>query len=347
MQTVKAAIHETFNSLDEWSLLDHTNRGSEILKEVGGTLETFRALGNRQAIPAETFNWDGIQTVVDERLPSSVYVLGVLSNDLVATHADIWAWLAAPSPAHGYNVRVPLNGTDTTLAITQALAPELVMERPWLGTLLIDSNAVDGAIVAAVTPESPAANAGVQVGDVLVAINTDEVHTVAHAMRLLLRMDPDETVSLLINRNGTLEPLKLVLGTSPTLLSFNDDGVLQPVLIARLSALVAADTQSDTNWIIRLNRAEALLKMEATDRAVLEFRAIAAAMPTGPQRAAVNYRLGVALETLGPTYLEAARQAFRRAANAPDARLVHNDGPWAALRALVRLRELSQADPPL
>ena len=52
------------------------------------------------------------------------------------------------------------------------------------------------------------------------------------------------------------------------------------------------------------------------------------------------------LETLGPTFLEAARQAFRRAANVADARLVHNDGPWGALRALVRLRELSEADPP-
>jgi hypothetical protein len=344
-QTVKTAIDETLNSLDEWLLLDHTNRGPETLREAGGTLEGLRALSTGQPMPDETFNWNAIQTAVDEQLPGSVYVLGVLSNDLVATHADIWAWLAAPSPSHGHNVRVPLNGTDTTLAITQALAPELVMERPWLGSLLIDSNAVDGAIVATVTPESPSADAGIQIGDVLVAINADEIRTVADAKRLLSNMSPNETVTLSINRNETLESLELVLGTSPILLSFNDDGVLHPVLIARLSALIAADTQSDTNWIIRLHRAEALLKTGATERAVQEFRAIQAGLPAEPQRAAVNYRLGVALETLGPTYLEAARQAFRRAANVADARLVHNDGPWGALRALVRLRELSEADP--
>ena len=91
------------------------------------------------------------------------------------------------------------------------------------------------------TPESPAANAGIQVGDVLVALDTHDIQTVAQAMRLVSRMDPHETVSLLMNRNETNEPLELTLGTSPTVVSLNDDEVLYPVLITRLSALIADD----------------------------------------------------------------------------------------------------------
>ena len=345
-QTVMAAIDETFMALDGWSLLDRTNRGPEILKQAGVTIEALRTLGHSQVTPAETVDWEALQAAVDEQMPSSVYLLGVLSNDVVATYADLWVWLPAPGLAKGDYLRVPLNQTDPAISIAEAFAPELVMERPWLGLLLIDSNAVEGPVVAAVTLESPAANAGIQVGDVLVALDTNDIQTVAQAMRLVSRMDPHETVSLLMNRNETDEPLELTLGTSPTVVSLNDDEVLYPVLITRLSALVADDAQSETNWIIRLNRAEALFGAGSRERAVQELRAIEGTLVAGPEKAAVSYRLGVALETLGPTYWEAARQALARATDAPDARLLHRDGPWVAPRALVRLRELAQADAP-
>ena len=204
-------------------------------------------------------------------MPSSVYLLGVLSNDVVATYADLWAWLQAPSLAKGDYIRVPLDQTDPAISIAEAIAPELVMERPWLGLLLIDSNAAEGPVVAAVTPESPAVNAGIQVGDVLVAIDTNNIQTVAQAMHLVSRMDPHETVSLLMNRNETNEPLELTLGTSPTVVSLNDDEVLYPVLITRLSALIADDAQSETNWIIRLNRAEALFRAGSREHAAQEL----------------------------------------------------------------------------
>lgn len=345
-QAVMAAIDETFMALDGWSLLDRTNRGPDILEQAGVTIEALRTLGESQLTPIETFDWEVLQAAVDEQMPSSVYLLGVLSNDVVATHADLWAWLPAPSLATGDYIRVPLNQTDPTISIAEAFAPELVMEQPWLGLLLIDSNAVEGPVVAAVTTESPAANAGIQVGDVLVGIDTNDIQTVEQAMRLVSRMDPHETVSLLMNRNETDEPVELTVGTTPTVASLNDEEVLYPVLLTRLSALVADDAQSETNWIIRLNRAEALFRAGARERAVQELRGVEGTLVTGPEKAAVNYRLGVMLETLGPTYLEAARQALVRATDAPDARLLHEGGPWVAPRALVRLRELVQADAP-
>ena len=149
-----------------------------------------------------------------------------------------------------------------------------------------------------------------------------------------------------MNRNETNEPLELTLGTSPTVVLLNDDEVLYPVLITRLSALIADDAQSETNWIIRLNRAEALFRAGSREHAAQELRAIEVTLVAGPEKTAVNYRLGVTLDTLGPTYLEAARQALARATDVPDARLLHKGGPWVAPRALVRLRELAQADAP-
>jgi hypothetical protein len=345
-QAVMAAIDETFMALDGWSLLDRTNRGLEILEQAGVTIEALRTLGDSQVTPTGTFDWEVLQTAVDEQMPSSVYLLGVLSNDVVATYADLWVWLPAPNLATGDYIRVSLNQTDPAISIAEAFAPELVMEQPWLGLLLIDSNAAEGPVVAAVTPESPAANGGIQVGDVLVGIDTNDIQTVAQAMRLVSRMTPHETVSLLMNRNETDGLLELTVGTTPTVASLNDEEVLYPVLLTRLSALVADDTQSETNWIIRLNRAEALFKAGSRERAVQELRAIEGTLVAGPEKAAVNYRLGVMLETLGPTYLEAARQALARATGVPDARLLHEGGPWVAPRALVRLRELVQADAP-
>jgi hypothetical protein len=50
--------------------------------------------------------------------------------------------------------------------------------------------------------------------------------------------------------------------------------------------------------------------------------------------------LGIALTALGPSYRDAAVQAFERAAAEPQARLFHNDGPYVAPRAAARLAAL-------
>jgi serine protease Do len=70
-----------------------------------------------------------------------------------------------------------------------------------------------GVAVATVVPDSPAAKAGLKVGDVIVAVNGNTVEDV-NAFRLQIAgFAPDTTVQLRVNRNGQTLDLPVKLGT--------------------------------------------------------------------------------------------------------------------------------------
>jgi hypothetical protein len=84
-----------------------------------------------------------------------------------------------------------------------------------------------------------------------------------------------------------------------------------------------------------------LIHAGAWEDAVRTLRSIEdAPAGAGLGQATVDYLLGIALTALGPSYRDAAVQAFERAAAEPQARLFHNDGPYVAPRAAARLAAL-------
>ena len=72
-----------------------------------------------------------------------------------------------------------------------------------------------GAYVATVEEGGPAAQAGVQVGDVITALNGDAVTTQQELTSLKSRYQPGDTVTLTVDRDGESLELDVVLGTTP------------------------------------------------------------------------------------------------------------------------------------
>ena len=72
-----------------------------------------------------------------------------------------------------------------------------------------------GAYVATVEEGGPAAQAGVQVGDVITALNGDAVETQQELTSLKNRYQPGDTVTLTVDRDGESLELDVVLGTTP------------------------------------------------------------------------------------------------------------------------------------
>ena len=72
-----------------------------------------------------------------------------------------------------------------------------------------------GAYVATVEEGGPAAQAGVQVGDVITALNGDAVTTQQELTSLKSRYQPGDTVTLMVDRDGESLELDVVLGTTP------------------------------------------------------------------------------------------------------------------------------------
>ncbi len=73
-----------------------------------------------------------------------------------------------------------------------------------------------GALVASVAPGSPAAKAGVEAGDVIVAVDGDDIAQVKELTRKIAAMAPDARAELVVLRNGERKKLDVRIGRTPT-----------------------------------------------------------------------------------------------------------------------------------
>jgi serine protease Do len=72
-----------------------------------------------------------------------------------------------------------------------------------------------GAVVAEVAPGSPAARAGIQPGDVIVAFQGDEIHTPRDLTRRVATTPPGSTAKVAIARRGEPRTVEVTLGELP------------------------------------------------------------------------------------------------------------------------------------
>jgi S1-C subfamily serine protease len=83
-------------------------------------------------------------------------------------------------------------------------------DRAFLG-ITLDENAGDRVRVSGVYPNGPAEQAGIRQGDEIVAIDEQDVHSTRDLQRLLADYDPDDDVSLTVDRNGRKRTLQASL----------------------------------------------------------------------------------------------------------------------------------------
>jgi serine protease Do len=77
-------------------------------------------------------------------------------------------------------------------------------------------SAIRGVLVAAVPDKSsPAASAGVQAGDVIIAVNGRSIDRVSTLQRMLLDFEPGQTVSVEVQRFGSKRTMQVKLGEPP------------------------------------------------------------------------------------------------------------------------------------
>ena len=288
----------------------------------------------RTAAPA--IDWRKVQREMSRAHAGMVYVLAVLSDDLLATHADLWVWAPPAAPPAPARIRIALDDRHGLDPLAAALNRSLTIRRAWLGAQLIDG-AAGRPVVVDVTPRSPAA--ALIPGDRIVAVNGRPAGSAFEVTEQVRAAEIGEPVQVTVERAGGPLDFRIVLGSSPQIVA-TDDGWIAAAVFADLD-LLEARVAGEDRWLVRLNRAKALLDAGEWVDAARELRAIEAPEGPGIGQGTVDYLLGVALRAAGSSYLESARAAFERAAAAPGARLVHHDGPWVAPRARARLHALA------
>jgi serine protease Do len=77
----------------------------------------------------------------------------------------------------------------------------------------IDTN---GALVGQITPDSPAAHSSLKQGDIIVAVNGQPVADASQLRTKIGMLDPNQTVTLKVLRNGNAENVSVTLGNFPS-----------------------------------------------------------------------------------------------------------------------------------
>jgi serine protease Do len=114
---------------------------------------------------------------------------------------------------------------DTVKSVVMQLKQHGQVTRGWIGVQIqpvskdiadsLGMKTAEGAIVAQPQPDSPAAKAGIKAGDVIVAVNGNNVKDARSLAKMVAGMRPDSTAELEILRNGARQTVSVKLAQFP------------------------------------------------------------------------------------------------------------------------------------
>jgi putative serine protease PepD len=106
--------------------------------------------------------------------------------------------------------------SDTVRSVAGQLVAGDEVEHAYLGVSVEDSSDPSGARIGAVTEGSPAAAAGLQVGDVVTALDSTGIEDASDLTTAVSAQEPGDEVQLTVVRDGDARTLRATLGTRPS-----------------------------------------------------------------------------------------------------------------------------------
>lgn len=178
----------------------------------------------------------GIISAINRTLPEDVYVPFIqtdvainpgnsggpllnLNGDVVGINSQI---ITRSGGYMGLSFAIPI---DVAMDVATQLRNEGYVNRGWLGVSIqpmskdlaesFGMQQVEGALIAALDASGPAADSGLQAGDVILEINGQKVDHSTTLLRLIGKVAPGEDVSLSLLRNGQQETLTVEVAEWP------------------------------------------------------------------------------------------------------------------------------------
>ena len=105
---------------------------------------------------------------------------------------------------------------NAAVAVATDIVQQGAVNRPWLG--VTSDITPQGQVVAEVDGGSPAAVAGLEPGDLIVAVDAEEIDVTHPFIDLLYRHEPGDTITLTVVRDAAELELEVQLGTRPEVL---------------------------------------------------------------------------------------------------------------------------------
>lgn len=218
------------------------------------------------------------------------------------------------------------------LRFISAVDQKATLYRPWTGIISVDTLLHDGVPVLRVVAGSPAAQAGIQPGEVLYAVEGKQVKRTADLLASLEGRKSGEKLALHLRGPSGSRAVELALGETPQEIPLNDPTLLYNKVMMDLRQQSEGYPGTEAAAFAQLNLA--LCSMHFGDYAASHDYLLKAKSEL-PQRPGLSqgtalYYLGLSLENLGSEYRKEAAEAYRAAAAFKDATLFNNDGPAVA-----------------
>ena len=202
--------------------------------------------------------------------------------------------------------------------------------RPWSGLITVDSLLVEGVPVLRVVPGSPAAQAGIQAGEVLSSADGKPITKTSEFLALVEQKKPKDKLALQLKGVQGNRSVELTLGQTAQEIPLFDPSLLYNKVMMDLRLVTEGYPGTEQAAFAWLNLA--LSAMHFQDFAAAHDYLVNARNQL-PQRPGISqgtalYYLGVALERL--SYKPQAVDAYRAAAGFKESTLINNDGPAVA-----------------
>jgi hypothetical protein len=317
-------VLRALRQLTGWSVLDRSTFAADLLPAEASAL----ASGSQNELRCR----------FEDETPAGVFVIGAFDDeDRSVVELTVWASGSTLPPAH---LTTSPGDPESLRAALAPLAAALPSSRVWHGLVVFDTP--QGPVVGTADADSPGGRAGFVPGDRLVSLAGGGVTSAQAFVDWLEAAGPQRGVDIVVERSAATQSLRLEPESSPQIAAAPDPATAISWW-GRAAAGIAAADAAQPVWALHLQQALLLIESTRIDAAVdmLWDAAAPAGSPFG--QAAVDYWLGVALTLADEPDLDAARNAFNRAASVSDARLFHNDGPRIAPRARARIRRIAAA----
>ena len=224
-------------------------------------------------------------------------------------------------------------------AFVELLSGSTPIHGSWIGLQSVDTLLSGGPTVLKVGSNGPAAQAGVELGDMIVDVDGDPIEDTLTLLQKVAAKEQGDTLSIRLQRQGAYRDAQISVGTTPLEIPMKRAGFLYNKAIVDLRNRLVVEPSSEP--LARLNLALCHMALGNYETALKEHlpRITLPAEP-GISQGTVYYHTGVCYQRLEEK-AEAARM-FREALQFPEATIQSNDGPRVTPLAEWKLRELGQ-----
>jgi tetratricopeptide (TPR) repeat protein len=279
-----------------------------------------------------------IRKEASTRLSDTFAVQGVASVTAADANRVVVALLAAGSTSPDV-FEITLDNPASITAALNKLDQPIPSSRPAVGILAIDVADVPGPIVAAVEPNSPAASAGLKLGDVIVQAAGQPTADAVAFHKVVGAQKAGQGIAVEVrDAAGASRRVDVPVFLTPRIIGLAEQGIPANRVLLDLRAKAADVTDPFEQSVLRLNLAIALARVGEWSAAQTELRQVKLPDRPGVGNGTVQYLLGVAAEALGN---RGEAEAAYKAAAATES-LLNDDGPKVKDLAEARLAELQR-----